>query len=195
MSFIKKICNTFKLHQYNRVHQVKIKSLSVSLKALFGANVEVGAHTAIDSQCQIGSYVYIGNNCHITKTKIGSYCSIANNVSIGQGEHDLKQISTSSIFYGASYEELTKKECSIGNDVWIGTDAVILRGVKIENGAVIGANAVVTKDIQAFEVVAGVPARHIKFRFPENKRQQINDSAWWKHDIEQARKLISLLEQ
>lgn len=82
----------------------------------------------------------------------------------------------------------------IGNDVWIGSDAIILRGVRIGDGAVVGANAVVTKDVKAFEVVAGVPARHLKFRFPEEQQAAILDSAWWNLELAEAREAIQRLE-
>lgn len=62
--------------------------------------------------------------------------SIANNVSIGQGEHKTAAISTNSIFYANEYDELTEGECIIGHDVWVGTGAIILRGVTIGNGAI-----------------------------------------------------------
>ena len=67
-------------------------------------------------------------------------------------------------------------------------------GVSIGIGAVVGAGAVVTKDVDDFEVVAGVPAKHIKYRFTEEKRKQINDSSWWDLDLEQAREAIVRLE-
>ena len=74
----------------------------------------------------------------------------------------MDRVSTNTIFYEDAYDDLTKKECIIENDVWIGTDAIILRGVHIGNGAVIGANSVVTKDVPDFAIVAGVPAKIIK---------------------------------
>ncbi|MFR4366816.1 MAG: DapH/DapD/GlmU-related protein [Intestinibacter bartlettii] len=62
----------------------------------------------------------------------------------------------------------------IGNDVWIGNNAVILPGVNIDNGAIIAAGAVVTKDVSPYEIVGGVPAKHLKFRFDENIRSELN---------------------
>lgn len=183
-----------KLRSFNRKNHCSIKSLDVSLRAEFGHQVRVGAGSFIDSKCQIGGYTYFGKNCNVTRAAIGAYCSIANNVSIGQGEHSLDRISTSSVFYNASYDELTKEACIIGNDVWIGSDAIILRGVTIGHGAVIGANAVVTKDVQNFEVVAGVPARHLKFRFPAAQQIAILESAWWHLELAEAREAIKRLE-
>ena len=67
----------------------------------------------------------------------------------------------------------------IGNDVWVGYGATILRGVNIGNGAIIGAGAVVTKDVPPYAVVAGVPAKIIRFRFDDNKIDSLQKSNWW----------------
>ena len=176
---VKKIISNFKLLFIQSEN--KVFSLNVSVAALQGVSIEVKEDTYIDGNCIVGSYTYIGRNCSITKTSIGSYCSIANNVSIGQGEHELNEISTSSVFYNDSYELLTNKKCSIGHDVWIGVDVIILRGVIVGDGAVIGANSVVTKDIPPFSVAVGSPAKVIKYRFNEEKIEMIKKSQWWNH--------------
>jgi virginiamycin A acetyltransferase len=123
----------------------------------------------IDKHSTVGINTFIGKGCAITKSDIGNYCSIAPNVLIGMGEHDIYKFSTSTVFSVNAYEELTKDECEIGHDVWIGANAQVLRGVKISNGAVIGAGAVVTKDVPPYAIVVGVPAKIIKYRFNEDK--------------------------
>lgn len=144
----------------------------------------------LDRNSRLGKYNYVVKNVFITRTNIGNYTSIANNVSIGQGEHDIHKISTSSLFYEDAYKELTEKECTIGHDVWIGTGAIILRGVSIGNGAVIGANAVVTKNVPDFAVAVGVPAKVIKKRFSIEQEIVIKASRWWELDIEDAKQVI-----
>lgn len=147
-------------------------------------NCNIIHNAMIDKYSEIGEYTYIGHYSIITKSKIGRYCSIAPFVTIGLGEHDLKMISTSSEFYeGNVYSKLTEKEVIIGNDVWIGAKATILRGVKIGNGAVIGANSVVTRDIPDFAIAVGSPARIINYRFTNNEINKINLSEWWNEDI------------
>lgn len=195
MGMFKKIKQTIKLKFFNKTNKTKVKSLAVSLKANISKHVSIEKNSFVDENCDIGKYTFIGKNCNITKTKIGSYSSIANGVSIGQGEHDLNKISTSSIFYNSPYDELTKGECVIGNDVWIGSDAIILRGVRVGDGAVIGANAVVTKDVAEFEVVVGVPAKHLKYRFDKEKIEKIKLSQWWEEDYEKASEIILELEK
>lgn len=151
--------------------------------------------TAIDSNSNIGRYCYIGKNVSITKTDIGCYTSIANNVSIGQGEHKIDEISTSSIFYTNEYEQLTVEDCKIGNDVWIGAGAIILRGVTIGDGAIIGANAVVTKDIPEFSIAVGIPAKVIRKRVSEEKIKKIKEKKWWNEDLDKAREIIESLNR
>lgn len=153
-----------------------IRSLEVSPQALrSGREIEVLPGTSIDATSEIGSYTYIGRHTHITKSRIGRFCSIANNVSIGQGEHRLDHVSTSAKFYDTPWETLTKAECEIESDVWIGVDAVILRGVRIG--------------------VGGVPARLIRHRFPEEKQKAILASRWWEKERAEAAPLIRQLEE
>jgi virginiamycin A acetyltransferase len=170
-----------------------IKSEFVNLKTNIGSNVTIMEGSVIDHLTNIGDHCYIGRYCYLTKVNIGNYCSIANNVSIGQGEHDLNKISTNSVFYENAFKELTKNECEIGNDVWIGVDSIIRRGVKIGNGAVIGANSVVTKDVPPYAIVVGSPAKIIRYRFEQGKIQLIESSKWWNLNLKEAKnKLIEL---
>lgn len=148
----------------------------------------------IDEFSTIGKNTFIGKNVAITKTQIGNYCSIAPGVLIGMGEHDLSEISTSSLFYENAYDKLTEKECIIEHDVWIGANAIVLRGVKIRTGAVIGAGAVVTKDVPAFAVVVGIPAKIIKFRFDTEKQKIILLSKWWEKNKDEAKIILKDLK-
>lgn len=158
-------------------------------------NCEILDPDRIDAQTRIGEYTYVGKNSTITKSIIGRYCSIADNTSIGPGEHHIEKISTSAHFYeGDVYEQLTKRDCLIGHDVWIGVDSIVRRGVCIGNGVIVGANSYVNEDVPDFAVVAGNPARIIRYRFDEQKRAKISDSAWWDHDLERAREILVGLE-
>ncbi|MGX9519172.1 CatB-related O-acetyltransferase [Vibrio mediterranei] len=191
-SIVKKIRR--KLVLYLKYHGCSICSDNVHLESIHGEKIEVREGTYIDKFSTIGSYTYIGRSCTISKANIGNYCSIANNVSIGQGEHSLEKISTSSIFYKDAYNVLTANECTISHDVWIGVDAIILRGVMIGTGAVIGANSVVTKDVPPFAVVVGSPAKIIKYRFKEEKIETILKSRWWDAAPDIATKIFEEVE-
>ena len=192
---IKKVIKNVLLYLKLKKQKVVTYTYDISLKAAIGKYSMIMKNTEVDSSTNIGKYCYIGKNCVITKTNIGNYCSIANNVSIGQGEHNISNISTSSLFYDDPYNELTNKDCIVGNDVWIGVDSIILRGVTIGNGAVIGANSVVTKDVPSFAIVAGSPAKVIKFRFNEKIIDLIERSKWWELDLESAKEAIRNSEE
>jgi acetyltransferase-like isoleucine patch superfamily enzyme len=183
------------LYIKNKIYNVFSKSYSISLKSVIGKGTIIETDTVINAHCTIGQHVYIGKNCFLTKVEIGNYSSIANNVSIGIGEHDLNKISTNSLFYDDVYNELTQKQCIIGHDVWIGVDSIILRDVVIGNGAVIGANSVVTKSIPPYAVAVGSPAKIIKYRFDDKKIKQIEQSNWWDYNVAEAKQIIEKLDE
>lgn len=117
--------------------------------------------------------------------KIGNYCSIAPGVQRLVGNHPYMNISTHPLFYKKEFGALEEthydeKSLVIGNDVWIGVNAIITGNCnRIGDGAIIGAGSVVTHDIPDFAIVVGVPARIIKYRFLEVEREAIKESAWW----------------
>lgn len=160
---------------------------------LLGKHIEIG-NSRVDKETTIGDYSYIGNNCFVTKAEIGRYVSIANNVTIGAGEHDLDALSTSAWFYDDALTVLRRGDCIIGHDVWIGVDSIIRRGVKIGNGAVVGANSFVNKDVPDFAIVAGNPAKIIRYRFDEEMRLRISDSKWWDKDLAEAKEILLKLK-
>lgn len=172
-----------------------VNSIYVSPKSLVGHHIVVGRLTQIDDKSIIGSYTYIGDRCSITRACVGRYVSIGNNVSIGPGEHGLKNASTSSHFYKDVYDELTKGDCLIESDVWIGVDAIVLRGVRIGIGAVVAANAVVNRDVPDYAVVAGVPAKIVKYRFDEDRRRVLMSTRWWEEDKQAAESIFSNLSE
>jgi len=89
---------------------------------------------------------------------------------------------------------LTSKACVIESDVWIGVGSIIRRGVTVGIGAVIGANSFVNKDVPPFAIVAGSPARIIRYRFDQNKINEILKSKWWELELEDAKEVIKKLD-
>ena len=166
--------------QYNRIHQTNIRSDDASLKARYGNGVSIADTVIVSSDVSIGKYSYVNPHSTLENCTVGNYCSISAGVNICPGEHDLYAISTHPLF---ARDEIPKRApVVIGHDVLISLNAVILKGVRIGNGAVIGAGAVVTKDIEPYEIVGGVPAKHIGWRFDPETRERIEQSKWWEKE-------------
>lgn len=143
---------------------------------------------------EVGLYSYGGcfdALCFNAFTKIGRYCSFAAGVCRFNGNHPLSFRSMHPYFYNPYYqyvqdEKISRSEIAIGNDVWVGQNALILPSVRrIGDGAVIGAGAVVTKDVPDFAVVLGNPARVARYRFSAETIDRIKRQAWWDKDIEE----------
>ncbi|WP_020154089.1 CatB-related O-acetyltransferase [Caldibacillus debilis] len=147
---------------------------------------------------KVGDYSYIANNSHLINCSIGKFCSIGPFVKIGLGKHPVDRFSTSPIFYSTknplrinlvsqnTFKEF--EEVSIGNDVWIGANAIIMDGVKIGDGAIVAAGAVVTKNVPDYAIVGGVPAKIIKYRFEESIIQKLKTVKWWEMDLNRLNK-------
>lgn len=136
----------------------------------------------------IGAFTYTGLNTIINFSMIGKFCSIARNVDIGGFDHDYTHASMMPKFrliqgmQGGGVLQKTPimgEHNKIGNDVWISAGAIILNKANIGDGAVVGAGAVVTKDVPEYAIVAGVPAKIIAYRFSENIVCELLDIAWW----------------
>ena len=163
-----------------------------------GAYTEVGARTKI-AETIMGDYSYIVNDGDVIYSTIGKFCSIAAQVRINPGNHPMWRASQSHFTYRASayfkgevdesefFDWRRKHGVNIGHDVWIGHGAVILAGRKIGTGAIIAAGAVVTKDVEPYTIVGGVPAKEIGRRFPKQIADQLASIAWWDWDHETLR--------
>ncbi len=150
----------------------------------------------------LGDYSYVQKNGSIWYTNIGKYSSISWNASIGGGEHDFHRVTSHSILYASSYGFVTspmyerfEEPCQIGNDVWIAAGVTILRGVTIGNGAVIGAGAVVTKSVEPYSIVAGVPAKKIGQRCNDTLIDKLQEIKWWDFPEQIIKENIKLFAQ
>jgi phosphonate metabolism protein (transferase hexapeptide repeat family) len=148
------------------------------------------------AECELGDYSYFSRGSEAIYTTVGKFTSIASNVRINALGHPMDRVSQHNITYRPNeyfvdakidkgFRALRQqKRVTIGHDVWIGHGVIILPGISIGHGAVVAAGAVVTKDVAPYSIVAGVPAKHIKWRFPKSIRTQIIKMAWWdwEHD-------------
>lgn len=143
------------------------------------------------------SYVNFPKPSNIT---FGNYCSIGSNLKIFRANHPMNNFTTHPVLYNpifgyVNHDLLSRPDLIIGHDVWIGSSVIITPKVcHIGDGAVIGAGSVVTKDVDSYSVVAGNPARFIKYRFNSNQMQIIKDSKWWVMSIDELIDNISILE-
>ena len=140
------------------------------------------------------------------RLNIGSFCSIACGAKFifTSANHSLGSLSTYSfpIFFeewGLDAKNITdawdnKGDITVGNDVWIGYEAVVLSGVTIGDGAIIGARAVVTKDVPPYTIVGGVPAKPIRRRFSDEVVEQLQLLRWWDWDDERIRRNIAAIQ-
>ena len=163
-----------------------------------GAYTEVGARTILQ-EVTMDDYSYVVNDAQITYTSIGKFCSIAAMTRINPGNHPMHRATQAHFTYRASaYFEGEADDAEffawrrahhvdIGHDVWIGHGAVVLPGRNIGTGAVIAAGAIVTKDVAAYTIVGGNPARVIKRRFSEVIADRLAELAWWDWDHETLR--------
>lgn len=176
-----------------------------------GPNIEVGAYTIYndfvhdprDFEKNNVLYHYPVNG---DRLKIGKFCSVACGAKFlfTSGNHSLRSLSTYTfpIFYeqwGLDPKNIrdawdNKGDIVIGNDVWIGYEAVILSGVTVGDGAVIGTRAVVTKDVPPYTIVGGVPARPIRRRFDPQTIARLEELRWWDWEEERIARNLSAIQ-
>lgn len=195
-------------HEFINALKVKNISTSFGVGAQIPVDVTFEPPCSFKRMCLsqslfLGAFSYAVSGFYHA-TRIGRYCSFGEEVQIGRHPHPMHWISTSPFFY-EDYKQILNielpanitlipggdfnrsslhvetKHTYIGNDVWIGHGAFILPSVKIGNGAVVAAMSVVTKDVPAYSVVAGSPAKIIRYRFLPEQVMALEASAWWEY--------------
>jgi len=139
-------------------------------------------------QSRVGRATYIAG-ARLSNVKVGRFCSLGDGARLGLGRHPTDFISTHPAFYSrggqtrlsfsvfGEFEE--SRAIVLGNDVWVGTGAIIMDGVSIGDGAIVGAGAVVTRDLPPYCIAVGVPARVIRFRFDDETIRRLLLLRWW----------------
>lgn len=184
----------FSLFKWIKYPTCRLYTNHIHPQAKIGKYVIIEKNCKIDRKVEIGDYTFINENTRIDFNckSVGKYCSISHGVKLGLGSHPLNLLSTSPVFYSKSrkvvrndtYDEISDKGYSrIGNDVLIGANALILAGITVHDGAVIAAGSVVTKDVPPYAIVAGNPAKIIKYRFSEEEIFKLLLINWWDKPI------------
>lgn len=163
-----------------------------------GAFVEIGEGANI-LESVMGDYSYTARYADIAYSMLGKFVNVAAFTRLNPGEHPYHRASLHHFMYRSSYfwpEEPDEqavfdwrrsRPVRVGHDTWIGHGAIIMKGVTIGNGAIVGAQSVVTKDVPPYAVVAGAPARLIKWRHPRNIADRLQALAWWDWTHEEIR--------
>jgi len=146
----------------------------------------------------LGEYSYISQYSIVNKSEIGKFCSIAHGCYIGLWEHNTRVTTHSFYLYEHSgnfvkgYKNYNKDNIvtTLGSDVWVGANAVILKGINVGDGAIIGASAVVTKDVPPYAIVVGNPAKIIKYRYNRDDIIWLLKIKWWDFSREKIKEII-----
>lgn len=165
---------------------------------LEGCNVINRGCFISDSEMRFATYT--GMNCIIKNTIIGRFCDLSWNLSLGGANHHYTRAMKYSVYHlnqvlDGNSPIIAKSDppTVIGNDVWIGNGAIVLRGVNVGDGAVIGAGAVVTRDVEPYTIVVGAPARPLKKRFSDEIIAELLQLQWWNWTLDEIRQKRELL--
>ena len=155
--------------------RTKIKTIGKGRFLKCGRDIHISANVRLwaPGYIELGDHVYLGKDVHIEcNAKIGNFCLIANRVAfIGRNDHDYSAIGVPVRYapWVGSMGEVDKQgEVCLGDDVWIGFGSILLTGVRVGTGAIVAAGSVVTKDVEPYAIVAGIPAKKIAQRFDED---------------------------
>lgn len=167
-----------------------VHETAVTRDSRFGKFVKIGARTTV-IETEFGDYSYAVNDCEIVYATIGKFVSIGALVGINPADHPFERAAQAHFTYRSwqyfedvpdeaeEFERRRARRVTIGPDAWIGRAAIVLPGRSIGAGAIVGAGAVVTKDVAPYTIVAGNPARPIRRRFSEDVAERLMRLSWW----------------
>lgn len=192
------LCSNISVYTLKRLFKLKNKSFPINIEKSNLGDVNLGYGCKL-YKCECGSNLNLGRfvsiwgpgtkiSSDINGISIGSFSSIASNVTIQEHYHRYDKISTyfmSKNIFGETFNSdiYSKGKITIEEDVWIGSNTVILSGVRIGRGSIVGAGSVVTKDIPKYSIVVGNPGKVIGLRFSKEEQELLENSKWWEWEI------------
>ena len=162
------------------LQDLMVRGVKVGKNCTFGANAYIGDGTGMGD----GVYIASGPGFEVS---IGKHCAIAHNLRIRARNHLVDQANMHHGLakkLGLEVPAAEKVGVAVGHAVWIGDNVIILPGVTVGNGAVVGAGSIVTKNVSAFSIVAGSPAREIRKRFSPEVIATLEEVSWWDWSLE-----------
>mgnify|MGYP000481936999 CR=1 FL=1 len=173
-------------------------SAGIAPGCLLRGDVTLESNARLSTRCVLNGTITVGRGTNfepactlIGDVEFGNYCAIARENTFQQTNHETAKPSMQRRLYetvlDSDLEYVTDGPITVGNDVWIGARCIVLSGVTIGDGAVVAAGSVVTDDVEPYAVVGGVPAERLKWRFPREVREALQDLAWWNWDEETIR--------
>lgn len=179
---------------------------SIARNCRIRGRVTLGPHVTVGPGCTLFGDVEVGRGTKLNggievvgEVSFGNYCALAPDIRFQQKNHEISKPAMQGRFYGrvldSDLEYMPEDPITVGSDVWMGARAMVLPGVTIGDGAVVGAGSIVTDDVDPYAVVAGVPASHIRWRFPEAIRDALLNLAWWELSEETLRRHRDFFEQ
>ncbi len=178
---------------------IKLAPFAKIMNSRLLGNLFLGLSSCIN-RSDLGRYVGVAYFSYLADTCSGNYCTFGSRVSVGAFSHPTDSLTVHEVGYRNTtesygetiltsdcqgYLEARSVKTKIGNDVWVGDNSVIIKGVKIGNGAIVAAGSIVTKDVAPYSIVGGNPARTIRMRFSDDIINKIQATMWWDHSMKE----------
>lgn len=202
--WVRSLINKYKFLSQCKSKNIKIDYMSYITDSIMNDNSTIYQNVRLHN-VDLGSFSYVANDTRILGANIGKFCSIGPSCRIGLGKHPSRNfVSTHPIFFSKEshvgitftnenlYQEFGK--ITIGNDVWIGANVIIKDDLNVGDGAIIGAGSIVTKNVADFAIVAGNPAKLIRYRFTPEQIEKLKLLKWWDMDIKELEEIYTHLD-
>ena len=182
---------------------IKLASLAKIMNSNLTGNLFLGLASCIN-RCEIGRYVGVAYFSYLADACCGHYCTFGSRVSVGAFSHPTELLTIHEVGFrdttesysetiltsdSQRYRDARAIKTIIGNDVWVGDNSVIIKGVEIGNGVIVAAGSVVTKDVAPYSIVAGNPSRTIRKRFSDDIIDRIQATRWWDYSMQELKEV------